>query len=46
MIVRLDQISKHAKWEMHEFQKYAFHEYIVIVLHFDGSSSVSVQSQA
>ena len=35
MIARLDQKSKLAKWEMYEFQKYAFHKSIVIVLHFD-----------
>ena len=46
MIVRLDGKRKHAKWEMYEFQKYALHESIVIVLHVDGTSSVWVQSMA
>ena len=40
----IDQKIKHAKWDMYEFQKYAFHESIVIVLCFDGTSSVCVQS--
>ena len=31
---------------MYEFQKYALHESIVIVLHFDGTSSVTIQSLA
>ena len=44
MIIRLDQNSKHAKWEMlYEFQKYALHESIMIVLYFDDTSSVWVQ---
>ena len=46
MIVRLDQKPKHAQREMYEFQKYALHESIVIVLHFDGTSSAWVQSLA
>ena len=29
-----------------EFHKYAFHAYVVIVLHFNGTSSVWVQSLA
>ena len=36
MIVRLDQKTKHSKWEMYEFQTYALYEFIVIVLLFDG----------
>ena len=31
---------------MYEFQKYALHEPIVIVLHYDGTSVVWVQSLA
>ena len=47
MIFRLYTNTKHAKWEvLHEFQKYALHESIVIVLHFDVTSSVWVQSLA
>ena len=37
MIVILEQKAKHAKWDMLNFN-------IVIVLHFDGTSSVWVQS--
>ena len=34
MIVRLGQYTKHAKWELlYEFQKYALHESIIIMLH-------------
>ena len=44
MIVRLDQNAKLAKWEvLHEFQMYTLHEYIMIVLHFDGTNIISVQ---
>ena len=47
LIVRLDQNTKLAIREMlHEFQKYALHESIVIVLHFDRTSSVWVQTLA
>ena len=46
MSVRLDQKTKPAKWEMYKFQKYALHESIVIVIHFDITSSVWVQSLA
>ena len=46
MIVRFDQNTKHAKQEMYGFQKNASHEFIVIVLHCDGTSSVWVQSGA
>ena len=35
MIIRLDQKTTKAKWEMYEFQKNALHEYIVIVFYFD-----------
>ena len=31
VIVGLDQKTKHARWEMNVFQKYALHESIVIV---------------
>ena len=31
---------------MHEFQKYALHESIVIVIYFDGTTSVWIQSLA
>ena len=44
--VRLDQKTKHAKWEMYEFQKYALHESIVTVIHFDITSSVWIHSLA
>ena len=44
MIVRLYQKTKHAKCEMYEFKNYKIHESIVIVLHFDDTSSVWVQS--
>ena len=43
MIVRLSQKTKHAKCEMYEFKNYTTHESIVIVLHFDDTSSVWVQ---
>ena len=46
MIVTLEQKTKHAKLEMYEFQKYALHEYITIVLYIDGTSSVRVQCLA
>ena len=46
MTVRLDQNTKHDKWEMYEFQTYALHECIVIVHHFDDTSSVWVQTLA
>ena len=48
MIVRLDQKTKHAKLneKKYEFQKYALHESIVIVLHFNGTSSVWAQIMA
>ena len=46
MIVRLDQKTKHAKWEMCECLKYALSESIVIVFHLDGTSRVWVQSLA
>ena len=46
MIARLDQKTKNAKQEMYEFQKYALHEAVVPVLHFDVTSSVWAQSQA
>ena len=46
MIVRLDQKTRHAKWGMHEFHAYAFHESVVTVLRFDVSSSIWVQSLA
>ena len=32
MIVRLDQKTKQTEWEMFEFQQYALHEPIMIVL--------------
>ena len=37
IIVRLDQKTKHANWEMYEYQKYALHESIVILFHFDST---------
>ena len=41
MIIRLDHNTNHAKWEMlDEFQEYAIHDSVMIVLHFDGTSSV------
>ena len=41
-----DQKTKHARWEMYEFQKYTLHESIVSVLHCDSTSSVRVQTLA
>ena len=38
MIGRLYQNTKHSKGEMYEFKKYALHEFLVIVLHFDGTT--------
>ena len=46
MIVKLHQKTKHAKWEMYEFQKYALHESIVILLCFEATGSVWVQTLA
>ena len=41
MIVKLDQNTKHAKCEiLYEFQKQALHESVMIVLHFNGTNSV------
>ena len=39
MIVILKQKAKHAKLEKYEFQKYALHESIMIVLHFGGPAN-------
>ena len=46
MIVTLAQITKQAKCEVYEFQKYALHESIVIALHFYVTSTVWVHSLA
>ena len=46
MTVRCDQKTKNAKWDMHKFEKNALHEFIVIVLHCDGTNGVWVQSLA
>ena len=43
-IGRLVQNTKRAKWEMlYEFKTFALHKSFIIVLHFDGTSSVWVQ---
>ena len=38
MIGRLYQKTKYAKEEMYEFQKYALHESLLILLHFNGKT--------
>ena len=47
MTVRIDQNTKYATWEMmYEIQKYTLHESVMIVIHFNGTSSEWVQSLA